>query len=329
MKAIQIEQTGGLDKLKQVEIDIPTPQNNQVLVKVVAAPVNFIDTIIREGKMPPGMMPELPYIFGVEASGIVENPNGSDFSKGQKVAFLGTIASNTYAEYTLVEADKLIALPENVDLKAAAVIPVNYFTAYQMMHNVARVEKGKTAMIYAASGGVGTALIQLCKIAGLRIVALERDEAKMDFPKKQGADLVVCTSKEGWKEEVKTFTEGQGVNYVFNPVAGDTLKDDLELLAVLGQIVIFGMLGGVGNVNLLQEGFNHFSKSASIHFSEIYATYFSDFSMVKNALTQLYAWLEAGNINPVYSTLPLSEASKAQEMIQKGQVQGKMLLINE
>lgn len=329
MKAIQIEEIGGIDNLKEVEIDIPTPQAGQVLVKVQAAPVNFIDTIIREGNMPPNMMPPLPYTFGVEATGTVEDANGSEFSKGQKVGFLGSIDAKTYAEYTLVEADKLIPLSENIDLKAASVIPVNYFTAYHMMHNVVKVESGKTAMVYAASGGVGTALIQLCKIAGVRTVALERKESKMDFPKSQGADLVVCTSKEGWKEEVKAFTEGKGVNYIFNPVAGDTLKDDLELLAVLGQVVIFGMLGGVGSVNLLQEGFNHFGKSASIHFSEIYATYFSDFPLVKKALNELYTWLTEGKINPIYSTLPLAEVGKAHEMIQKGEVKGKMILINE
>jgi NADPH:quinone reductase-like Zn-dependent oxidoreductase len=197
-----------------------------------------------------------------------------------------------------------------------------------MMHHVVSAKQGKTAMVYAASGGVGTALLQLCRIAGVRSVALERKTSKMDYPKAQGADLVVCTSEEGWQEKVKAFTGGRGVDYVFNPVAGDTLRDDLELLATLGQIVVFGMLGGTGSVNLLQEGFDHFGKSASIHFSEIYATYFSDFPKVKNALIQLYVWLAEGKINPVYNTLPLAQAAEAHSMIQKGEVHGKMLLVN-
>lgn len=328
MKAIVIDQTGGSDTLNYVEMDKPQLQSGKVLVKMAAAPVNFIDTIIREGNMPPGMMPELPFVPGVEGSGVVVESNGSHLANGTKVAFLGPIGASTYAQYAAVDADKLVVLSDEADLMTAAVLPVNYFTAYHMMHNVARVQEGKYALIYAASGGVGTALIQLAKAAGVKIIALERQDHKVEHALTLGADYAFNSAGD-WIEQVKRVTAGAGVNYIFNPVAGDTIIQDLEVLAPLGHVVIFGLLAGAGNTNLQAEAFKHFGKAPTITYSEIYATYFNDYPLVKSSMETLYAMLERGDIEPKYATLPLSEAAKAHDLIQAGKVMGKMLLIPE
>lgn len=329
MKAIQIKQTGGSEVLEYNEVARPQPQAGQVLVKIHAAPVNFIDTIIREGNMPAGMMPELPFIPGVEGTGVIEDANGTSLNNGDKVAFLGVIGSGTYADYALVDADKLVVLNENTDLNAAAVLPVNYFTAYHMLNNVAKVEAGKTAMIYAASGGVGTALIQLAKLQGLTVVALERRDQKMQNALDLGADYAFNITKDNWKKDVKAQLGDNAINYVFNPVAGDSVKDDLELVAPLGHIVVFGLLGGVGESSLMAEAFNHFNKAPTISFSEIYATFTNNYALVDSGLKQLYQWLEAGKITPIFETMPMAQAKAAHDKIQAGKVRGKLLLVNE
>lgn len=328
MKQILLNETGGVDKLKLVEAKKPIPGEGEVLVKIHAASVNFIDTIIREGNMPPGMMPELPFVPGVEGTGVIEDANGTGLEVGQKVGFLGVIGSATYAEYALVKADKLVVLPDTIDLNAAAVIPVNYVTAYHMFKNVAKVKEGDKVIVYAAAGGVGTALVQISKILGVEVIALERRDEKVKTALEMGAKFAFNTSKENWVDDVKKTVGENAIQHVFNPVAGDSVQNDLELLAPLGNIVIFGILGGYGKSSLMEETFKYFSKAPTLSFSEIYATYFNEYNKIEEALKQLYAWLEEGKISPVYSILPLEDAVKAHEMIESGKVRGKLLLVN-
>ncbi|MDK9735946.1 zinc-binding dehydrogenase [Vibrio sp. D404a] len=325
MKAIVLEQTGGSDKLQYKDIEKPQLKAGQVLLKVAAAPVNFIDTVIREGNMPPGMMPDLPFISGVEGSGIVVDANGTDLAEGQKVAFLGPIGAATYAEYTAVDADKLVLLSDDANLQQAGAMPVTYFTAYHMLHNVVRAQQDKFALVYASTGGVGTALIQLAKIAGLKVITLDRKDEKVQQALELGADYALNSTGD-WVEEVKRITDGKGVNYIFNPVAGDTITQDLEVLATLGHIVIFGFLAGVGETNLQAEAVKHFAKAPTISYSEIYATYFSNFELVKESMNQVYKLLDEGKVKPIYSAMPLSEAAKAHDLLESGKVMGKMLL---
>tara|TARA_Y100001956_G_scaffold74317_1_gene81266 strand:+ start:1454 stop:2443 length:990 start_codon:yes stop_codon:yes gene_type:complete len=325
MKAIIIEKTGGSNVLEYKETDKPQLAEGQVLVKVAAAPVNFIDTIIREGNMPPGMMPELPFISGVEGSGIVVDANNTELKEGQKVAYLGPIGASMYADYTAIDADKLIVLDDSVDVHEAGAMPVTYFTAYHMLHNVVRAEEGKFALVYASTGGVGTALIQLAKAAGLKVIALDRKDEKVEQALKLGADYALNSTGE-WVEQVKEITGGKGVNYIFNPVAGDTAVQDLEVLATLGHIVVFGFLGGVGETNLQAEAIKHFSKAPTISYSEIYATYFSNFDLVKVSLENVYQMLAEGKVKPIYSTMPLSQAAQAHDDIESGKVMGKLIL---
>lgn len=325
MKAVLIEKTGASDTLIYRDIAKPELADGQVLVEMKASPVNFIDTIIREGNMPPGMMPGLPFISGVEGSGVVVEPNGTELKVGQKVAFLGPIGASAYAEFTAVDADKLILLKDSTDLLEAASMPVTYFTAYHMLHNVVRAESNKFALVYAGSGGVGTALIQLAKIAGLTVIALERKDEKVQNAINIGADYAF-NSNSNWTKQVLDITKGAGVNYIFNPVAGDTIAQDLEVLATLGHIVIFGFLAGVGKSNLQAEAVKHFGKAPTISYSEIYATFFNDYPQVKASLETIYQLLEEGKIKPIYSTLPLEQAEKAHDLLESGQVLGKMLL---
>lgn len=328
MKAIVLEATGGTEQLQYQDLPAPTPSQGQVLIKIEAAPINFIDTIIREGNMPPGMMPELPFVSGVEGSGTVVDGNGTGLNGGQKVAYLGPIGASMYAEYTVVDADKLIPLADDADLIQAGAMPVTYFTAYHMLHNVVRAEEGKFALIYASTGGVGTALIQLAKAAGLKVIALDRKDEKVAQALSLGADFALNSTGE-WVEKVKEITNSHGVDYIFNPVAGDTIADDMEVLATLGHIVIFGFLAGVGESNVQAEAVKHFGKAPTITYSEIYATYFNHFDLVKSSLMEVYKLLETGKLKPIYDTMPLADAAKAQALLESGKIMGKMILTPE
>lgn len=325
MKAVVLESTGGSEKLEYKDIAKPELESGQVLVQIKAAPINFIDTVIREGNMPPGMMPDLPFISGVEGSGIVADANDTFLEQGQKVAFLGPIGASTYAEYTAVDADKLVLLSDDANVLEAGAMPVTYFTAYHMLHNVVRAQEDKFALVYASTGGVGTALIQLAKVAGLKVIALDRKDDKVKRALEIGADFAF-NSTEDWIEEVKKVTGGKGVDYIFNPVAGDTIAQDLEVLATLGHIVVFGFLAGVGETNLQAEAVKHFGKAPTITYSEIYATFFSNFPLVKQSMDAIYQLLGEGKIKPVYSTMPLADAAKAHDLLESGKIMGKMLL---
>lgn len=267
----------------------------------------------------------MPHIPGVEGVGIVADPNGSTFKVGQAVAFLGTIGVGAYSEYVAARKSTVVALPPGVDLQKAAVIPVSYLTAYTLLHRKARISEGDTAMIYAASGGVGTALLQLCKLYGVKTIALERKHSKLRLAKSQGSDLAICTGDNNWHSLVKEFTKNKGVNHTFNPVSGVTLKDDLELISTNGNIVIYGMLGSKDEIDLLAESTLRFNKSPSIHFSELYS-YFEDPAFLRSSLSSLYSLLSRGKIDPIYKLFPLNEASKAHQLLQSGQIHGKALL---
>jgi len=180
MKAIQIRQTGLYDALQYVDVETPSPGEGQVLVRTVAASVNFADTMIRKGTYP--VMPPLPLVPGFECSGFVEavGERVTQIRQGQSVI---VFSSQCYAEFVLADARSVFPIPEQVNLEEAAAIPVVYLTAFHLLHTVAGVHAGQTILVYGASGGVGTAIVQLAKRAGLRVIGLTSSEDKVQFAK--------------------------------------------------------------------------------------------------------------------------------------------------
>ncbi len=238
MKAIQIHQTGSVDQLKYEDVDTPVPGAGQVLVKVVSASVNFADVMIRRGTYP--MMPPLPAIPGVDCSGVVEAVGGgvSQFQPGQHVVVLG---QGCYADYMVANAGAAMTISDEIDMDEAAAVPVNYLTAYHMMHTMAQVKEGQTILVYAAAGGVGTAVAQLAKPAGVMCIGLTSTDEKARHAKEQGMEHVINYKSEDVTARVKKITGGQGVNLILNSVAGDTFGRDFELLesgAVKGKLVL-------------------------------------------------------------------------------------------
>ncbi len=329
MQAVFIERTGGTDVLTLSDVPQPEPGAGEVVIRVAAAAVNFIDTLVRAGALPPQVMPALPAAPGVECAGTVAAV-GADVpgvKVGDQVVYFGGIAAGCYAEFVKAPADRVWALPANADLQAAAVLPVNYATAYHMLHGVAAVRPGQTVLIHAAAGGVGTALVQLAKRAGVTVIGLAGSPEKVQYALAQGADHAIDYRRENVAARVKAITGGKGVDASFNPIAARTLVDDAALLAPFGQIVVFGFLGGMPDVTVTEVLAAHFGKSIGVRVSDIYTLYTERPQHFSELMHKVIAEFAEGRITPrVFDALPLAQAARAHALLESGAVAGKLLL---
>ena len=324
MNAIRIHQIGSYEQLTYEEVDTPVPDKDEVLVKVISASVNFADVMVRQGLYP--MMPPLPAIPGVDCSGIVESvgENVSQFRPGQHVAALGR---GCYADYMATNAVTVFPISEDIDMDEAAAIPVNYLTAYHMLHTMARLKEGQTILSYAAAGGVGTAVIQVAKLAGVTVIGLTSTDEKADFARAQGYDQVINYKVEDVVQRVKEITGDKGADIILNAVAGDTFSRDFEMLAPLGQIIWFGMAAGLPEANLTELLGMGFIKSAGVRTFMLPSIFDLDPTLMARSSEILFNDLADGKIKPhIFERIPLSEAARAHELLESGTVQGKLIL---
>ncbi len=324
MKAIRIHQPGSTDQLKYEEVDAPVPDKNEVLIKVTSASVNFADVMVRKGLYP--MMPPLPAIPGVDCSGIVESvgKNITRFRPGQHVAALGR---ECYAEFTATNAGAVFPISEDIDMDEAAAVPVNYLTVYHMIHTMAHVTEGETILAYAAAGGVGTAVIQIAKLANVAVIGLTSTDEKANFAKAQGYDHIINYKTENVVRRVKEITGGKGVEIILNSAAGDTFDRDFKMLTPLGQIIWFGMAAGLPQRNLTEQLGAGFVKSAGIRTFMLPSIFELDPALMARSAEILFNDLADKKIKPhIYERIPLSEAARAHELLESGKVQGKLIL---
>jgi NADPH:quinone reductase len=324
MKAIRIHQPGSIDRLKYEDVEPPSPDKDGVLIKVISASVNFADVMTRRGTYP--TMPPLPAIPGVDCSGIVESVGKkvTGLRPGQPVAAIGR---GCYADYMVASPVAVFPISEDIDMDEAAAIPVNYLTAYHMMHTMAAVSKGQTILAYAAAGGVGTAVIQLAKLAGVKVIGLTSSDAKAEFAKSQGYDHIINYQTANVVGRVKEITEGRGVEIILNSVAGDTFKRDFKMLAPLGQIIWFGMAAGSPQGNLAEQLGAKFVKSAGLRTFMLPSIFELDPALMARSAEILFKYLADNRIKPhIHERLPLSEAARAHQLLESGRVQGKLIL---
>ncbi len=324
MKAIQIRQTGLYDALQYVDVETPSPGEGRILVRTVAASVNFADTMIRKGTYP--VMPPLPLVPGFECSGFVEavGEKVTQIRQGQPVI---VFSSQCYAEFVLADARSVFPIPEQVNLEEAAAIPVVYLTAFHLLHTVAGVHAGQTILVYGASGGVGTAIVQLAKRAGLRVIGLTSSEEKVRFAKKQGFDHIINYQVEDVAQRVREVTRGRGVHFILNSVAGDTFSRDFGMLDHFGQVIWFGFSGGPPQGDLKGQLLPHLGKSVGIRFFSLESIFQKSPSLVKDTLDELIRDLSEKRITPhIHERLPLQAAPRAHELLESGAVMGKVIL---
>lgn len=245
MRAIQAREAGGPDVLELVELPDPVPGPGQVLVRLAAAGLNFLDTYRRGGVYP---MP-FPHVVGSEGSGTVAalGDGVSNFAIGDRVAW--SDAPSSYAELVLVSADRLLPVPDGVDLDIAAALPLQGMTAHYLATSTYPVQPGDDVLLHAAAGGVGLLLTQLVTTRGGRVIATVSTDEKEALARGAGADVVIRYDQLGdltaeLPKLVKDATGGKGVAVVYDGVGKTTFDASLASLKPRGMMVLFGGSSG-------------------------------------------------------------------------------------
>lgn len=244
MKAVRIGRFGGPDVLEVVDLPTPVPGPSEVLVRVRAVGVNFADTLMRENRY--ALTPPLPCVLGSEVAGVVERvgPDVVGLAVGARVAvplFVAGIAFGGYAEYVAIDANYAVGLPDDVSFEQAVALMVQGLTALHLLRR-APVD-GKIVLVNAAAGGVGSFLVQLARRAGATtIVAAASTPEKRAFARTLGADLAIDYTRADWAESLRDALGGVGPDVIYESVGGDVMKRSLDVLAPLGQIVVYGAL---------------------------------------------------------------------------------------
>ena len=320
MKAIVADPIGGPENLKLVEVPRPEPGEDEVLVKLEAVGVNFIDVYFRKGFY---KAPETPVKLGSEAAGTVaQTGDTTRFAPGQRVAY--AMARGSYAEYAVVPASNLVAIPDSVSFENAAAIMLQGMTAHYLTHSTFKLERGQTCLIHAASGGTGLLLVQIAKILGATVIGTVSSEAKAQLASEHGVDYVVRYTETDLVAEVKRITYNKGVDVVYDSVGKDTFAKSLDCLRPRGMMVTFGQSsGGIGEFDPLA-----LSQKGSLFLTRpSLGNYISDPKELEWRSRDLFQWVESGRLQPrIYKTYPLANAAEAHRDLEGRRSSGKLLL---
>jgi NADPH2:quinone reductase len=330
MKAILLTRTGDPSVLEYTEVPTPRPKPGEVLVKADTIGVSRPELLVRRGVYP--WMPPLPAIPGLEMAGTVaELGSGvSRFKVGQKVYVTARelpVRAGCYAEYIAVPEAAPFALPADADLEAAACLS-NYQVAWHLLHTATRGAPGKTVLVGQASGGLGSAAVQLAKLAGMTAIALVGSPEKTHALHAFGADDVIDQSSENIGARVVSITNNAGVDLILDAVGGPDCAVLLQLLGPFGLLVSYGKLIGKieGNVIDALDSGPGYLNSAAVRIFTMHTL--DDKPAIRaNSMRDLIEKLSEGVIRPlIHARLPLKDVRRAHEMIEARQVIGKILL---
>jgi len=321
MKAIQIHSTGGPEVLQMDDLPIPLPGPGQVLIRVEATGVNFIEIYFRKGvyKAP------LPLIPGSEAAGTVEElgPGVTGFVAGDAVASTSMIGS--YAEYALVPAAQLVRIPEGLSMEHAAAAMLQGMTAHYLSHSTFPLKAGDTALVHAGAGGVGLLLTQMATRTGARVITTVSTKAKAKLSREAGASDVILYSDQSFEAEVKRLTGSRGVDVVYDSVGKDTFEQSLNCLRPRGMLVLFGASSGpVPPFDLIQLS----SKGSLFLTRPTLWHYIATRDELEWRAGEVLGWAAKGKLKlRTEHIYPLADAAQAQIDIESRKTTGKILLV--
>ena len=319
MKAIRIEQFGGPEVLKLVDVPVPAVGVGQVLVRVRAAGVNPVETYIRSGTH--ARKPPLPYTPGSDAGGSVESigPDVSSLKVGDRVYTSGSI-SGTYAELALCDVADVHALPANVTYAQGAAVGIPYATAWRALMQRAQAQPGESVLVHGGSGAVGIAAVQVARALGLHVFATASTERGRKLALEQGAEDVFDHSASDHIEKIRERTGGRGPDIILEMLANANLAKDLSLIAPRGRVVVIGNRGTI-EINPRDA----MTREADIRGMLMFNATPTELARIHAAVI---AGLENRTLRPIIAReLPLTDAVEAHRLVMQSGAHGKIALL--
>jgi NADPH2:quinone reductase len=323
MKAVRIHEYGGPEVLVYEDVPMPEPGAGQLLVKIAAATVNPNDVAVREDRYPTPKQP--PKILGSDGAGVIERI-GADVTAakpGDRVAFsgLGVGSEGSYAEYALIADAQVVHIPEGLSFVDAAAIGMTFPAAYYALVTRGALREGETVLVQGASGGVGSASVQLARALGARVLATASGPGAAELVLSLGAEAVIDFRTEDVPARVLELTDGNGVDLVHELVLSVNLPADVKMVTKGGRIVGTGQGPGPDATAPIGEAL---SKDVSVLFMNLNNAKRAGVAAIA---TEIAAMVVAGKVKPVIGTeLPLSAARKAHELL-AGDHLGKIVLL--
>ncbi len=320
MKAIQINETGGPEVLRLVELPIPHPGPGQVLIRVEATGVNFIEVYFRKGQY----KASFPLTPGSEAAGTVEElgPGVTGFAAGDLVASVSVMGS--YAEYALVPAAQLVKVPDSLGPEKAAAAMLQGMTAHYLVYSTFPLKAADTALVHAGAGGVGLLLTQIAAQIGARVITTVSTPAKAELSGEAGASDVILYTEKDFEVEVKRLSSGKGCDVVYDSVGKTTFEKSLNCLKPRGLLALFGgTSGAVPPFDLIQLS----SKGSLFVTRPTLWHYIATRSELEWRAGDVLGWAASGQLKlRTEHIYPLADAAQAHTDLESRKTTGKILL---
>ena len=320
MKAIQVRECGGPEKLELNDIEIPKPGKGQALVRIDTTGVNFIDIYFRTGLY----KADLPFTPGMEAAGTVESVGEgvTEVAPGDRVAY--AMSRGSYAEFAVVPSWQLVKIPAGLDFKRAAACMLQGMTAHYLTHSTFPLQSGHSCLIHAAAGGAGLLTVQMAKMRGAFVIGTAGTPAKAELAKSAGADEVILYNDQDFETEVKRITEGRGVDVVYDSVGASTFVKSLNCLRPRGMMVTFGNASGpvpaIEPLLLNQKGSLFLTRPTLAH-------HCANRGELLQRAGDVLGWVAGGQLDiHIGGEFPLAEVAQAHIDLAGRKTTGKLLL---
>jgi NADPH:quinone reductase-like Zn-dependent oxidoreductase len=340
MKAIVLKEYGGFEALRYEEAPRPEPAFGEVVIRIRASGVNHCDTDVRRGLF--GVLQRFPHVMGVDAAGEIESvgPGVTNFAPGDRVAphfmlscgvcrncergleniclkadILGITTWGTYAEYVKVRQNNVVRIPPELSFEATVAAQIPFATAWEGLITVAKLTAGETVLVNAAGSGIGSAAVQIAKLAGARVIATMGADEKFAQARALGADEVINYNKTKVPDAVMRLTDGLGVDVAFDMVGGPRLLDSVAALAQGGRLATVGAHAGEKiEIDMIE----FFRKHISMHGCG---------RSTKAIVADVLALVAQGKLKPViFKTFPLAAAADAHRAMESRNFFGRMVL---
>ena len=320
MKAIVCNDFGPIQNIEYKDVNEPVIQDESVIINVKSVGVNFPDGLLVQGKYQ--LKPDTPFIPGMEVAGEIVKigPNVSSLKIGDRVAALSQLSG--YAEQAVIQEKSVFKIPSKMSFDDSCALLCAYGTSHYALKQRANLKKNELLVVLGASGSTGIAAIQIGKIMGAKVIAVSSNSEKQKIAKDNGADISI--GYDNLKEELKSISNGKGVDVIFDPVGGDIFDTIARTMARSGRLLVIGFASGTipklaVNLALVKEFsvvgvfWGAFTRSEPIEY--------------KQNMIELFNWYKEGLLKPlIQDSYPLSEAAVVLEKILARGAKGKIIL---